>query len=175
MVNLSIFSEISSESMPFLGNIDQGRETLGSEIPVLVYRLFEYTMKAAVEQKFGKEVAIELFQDAGRIAGKQFVKKLMNKNQNEKEFLLQLQEMMAMFKIGVLRVEQIDHELGIILTVSEDLDCSGLPVLGETVCHYDEGFLSGVFEEYTGKKYTAIEVDCWAKGDRVCRFQVKEC
>lgn len=175
MVDLSIFSDISKETFPTLGNIEQGRETLGNEMPVVIYRLFEYTMKEAAELKFGKEAAIELFQDAGRIAGKQFVKKLMDKNQNEGEFLLQLQEMMAMFKIGILRIEQIDHELGIILTVSEDLDCSGLPVLGETVCHYDEGFLSGVFEEYTGKKYIAIEVDCWAKGDRVCRFQVKEC
>ena len=23
---------------------------------------------------------------------------------------------------------------------------------------------------YSGKPYTAVEVDCWATGDRVCRF-----
>lgn len=61
----------------------------------------------------------------------------------------------------------------LVLTVSEDLDCSGLPVFGETVCDYDEGFIAGIFEEYAGKKITAKEVDCWATGDRTCRFEVK--
>ena len=46
------------------------------------------------------------------------------------------------------------------------------PVLGETVCNYDEGFLSGILSTYTGKEYNAVEVDCWATGDRVCRFHV---
>ena len=75
-------------------------------------------------------------------------------------------------KIGVLRIENIDEQSGrIILTVSEDADCSGLPVLGETVCNYEEGFISGILSVYTGKPYSAIEIDCWATGDRVCRFR----
>ena len=77
-------------------------------------------------------------------------------------------------KIGVLRIESIDEKSGrIYLTVSEDADCSGLPVLGETVCNYDEGFLAGVLSAYFGRPYIAVEVDCWATGDRVCRFRVE--
>jgi predicted hydrocarbon binding protein len=57
-----------------------------------------------------------------------------------------------------------------VLTVGQDLDCSGLPVTNETVCNYDEGFIAGILEAYTGKKYEVREVDCWANGDRVCRF-----
>jgi hypothetical protein len=60
------------------------------------------------------------------------------------------------------------------LTVAEDLDCSGLPFTDEVVCHYDEGFIAGVLEAYTGKPFEAKEIDCWASGDRVCRFDVKE-
>ena len=45
-----------------------------------------------------------------------------------------------------------------------------LPVTNETVCNYDEGFIAGILEAYTGKKYDVREVDCWASGDRVCRF-----
>ena len=77
----------------------------------------------------------------------------------------------------MLRIEDVNEETGrIILTVSEDADCSGLPVLGETVCNYDEGFIAGILSLYSGKTYEAIEVDCWATGDRVCRFraEVKE-
>ena len=84
------------------------------------------------------------------------------------------QKKMEELKIGILRIENVDDETGkIILTVSEDADCSGLPILGETVCNYDEGFISGVLSTYSGREYTATEVDCWATGDRVCRFHAE--
>ena len=87
------------------------------------------------------------------------------------EFMAELQARMAEMKIGVLRLEQVNMENGtIVLTVAEDADCSGLPLLGETVCNYDEGFIAGILSAYTGKPYVALEVDCWATGDRVCRF-----
>jgi predicted hydrocarbon binding protein len=59
------------------------------------------------------------------------------------------------------------------LTVAEDLDCSGLPCTNEVVCQYDEGFIAGVLEAYTGQAFNAKEIDCWASGDRVCRFDVR--
>ena len=68
----------------------------------------------------------------------------------------------------------MDPETGrLVLTVAEDADCSGMPLLGDTVCNYDEGFLAGVLTTYTGKKYTAKEIDCWATGDRLCRFRAE--
>jgi len=74
-------------------------------------------------------------------------------------------------KIGILRMEAFDPDTGnIVLTVGQDLDCSGLPITNENVCIYDEGFIAGILEVYTGKKYDVREVDCWASGDRVCRF-----
>ena len=74
-------------------------------------------------------------------------------------------------QIGVLRVEKMNRETGeFTVTVAEDLDCSGLQASGEEVCNYDEGFLSAVFESYTGNKYDVREIDCWASGDKVCRF-----
>ena len=86
----------------------------------------------------------------------------------------ELQARLREFKIGVLRMEDVNEATGrMILTVSEDADCSGLPVLGETVCNYDEGFIAGILSAYTGKPYTAVEIDCWATGDRVCRFRAE--
>jgi len=64
--------------------------------------------------------------------------------------------------------------LNFTLTVAEDLDCSGLPVFQETICTYDEGFISGLLSEYTGREFDVKEVDCWCSGDRVCRFDVKQ-
>jgi len=92
------------------------------------------------------------------------------------EFIADLKAKLIDLKIGVLRMEQADMEnLHFILTVSEDLDCSGLPIFGETVCEYDEGFIAGIFMEYTGMEFVAKELDCWATGDRTCRFEAKAC
>ena len=57
--------------------------------------------------------------------------------------------------------------------MAEDVNCSGLKISDETVCVYDEGFLSGVLQEFTGKEFKVKEIDCWCSGDRVCRFEAK--
>jgi hypothetical protein len=70
-----------------------------------------------------------------------------------------------------LRVEKADLEQGVfVLTVSEDLDCSGLPELDYEICVYDEGFIAGVMESFTGESFKVKEIDCWCTGDRTCRF-----
>lgn len=150
---------------------ENSRGNLGEELPVLVYRMLEYSLKDELVQRFGKETQVEIFRSAGRTAGEYFTKHMLDMDQPMNAFVNQLQNKMKELKIGVLRIEDVDEESGrIILTVAEDADCSGLPVLGETVCNYDEGFIAGVLSTYSGKMYTAVEVDCWATGDRVCRF-----
>lgn len=152
----------------------ESRENLGADIPVLVYRMLEYSLKEELIQRFGKEVQVDIFRKAGYRSGTYFAQNCLNLNQSLDAFVAELQKRLEEMKIGVLRIEQVDEESGrIILTVSEDADCSGLPVLGETVCNYDEGFISGILSVYSGKKYEAVEVDCWATGDRVCRFRAE--
>lgn len=151
-----------------------GRENLGAELPVSVYRLLEYSLREELAERFGKELQIQVFRDAGYRAGVYFAQKYLDSSLKMPEFTAQLQKKLEEFKIGVLRIEKFDEDTGsAVLTVSEDADCSGLPLLGETVCNYDEGFLSGILTSYTGKSYTATEVNCWATGDRVCRFQAE--
>lgn len=147
------------------------RENLGAELPVLVYRLLEFSLKGELTRRFGKGTQVDIFRSAGREAGEYFAKNMLNLDQPLDQFVSELQKKMQDLKIGVLRIEHVDEASGkIILTIAEDADCSGLPVLGETVCNYDEGFIAGILSTYSGKPYTVIEVDCWATGDRVCRF-----
>lgn len=151
------------------------RQNLGNELPVTVYRLLEYSMREQLIEQFGKETQIQIFRDAGFRAGEYFAKNLLDLTLPRNQFIAQLQSRLEELKIGILRIENIDEDTGrIVLTISEDAHCSGLPLLGDTVCNYDEGFLSGVLSTYTGKDYIANEVDCWATGDRVCRFQAIE-
>ena len=157
-----------------LGDIKTGRGNLGDEMPVAVYRLMQYTLLDVLSDNFGLEKANDFFRKAGYLAGSEFSKNVLNLDQDFDSFISHLQETLKTLKIGILRMEATNMETGeLILTVGEDLDCSGLPVTNENLCIYDEGFLSGILEVYTGKKYQVNEIDCWASGNRVCRFKGK--
>ena len=110
---------------------ENSRGNLGGELPVIVYRLLEYSIKDELAVRYGRAEQVEIFRNAGRKAGEFFARKMLNLNQPLDQFVGELQKKMAEMKIGVLRIESVDEESGqIILTVSEDADCSGLPVLG---------------------------------------------
>ncbi|GHV51589.1 hypothetical protein FACS1894168_3810 [Deltaproteobacteria bacterium] len=154
-----------------MGNITEGRGDLGEEMPVLVYRLMQYTMLDVLSKAYGSEQANEYFRQAGFLAGTEFARNTQDLKADFSTFVANLQKSLQDLKIGILRMEAFDPDTGnIVLTVGQDLDCSGLPVTNENVCNYDEGFIAGILEAYTGKSYTVREVDCWASGDRVCRF-----
>ena len=87
------------------------------------------------------------------------------------EFVNSLQKKLRDMGIGILRVEEADIDKGtFVLAVSEDLDCSGLPEVGYEICVYDEGFIAGLLESFSGRPFKVKEVDCWCTGDRTCRF-----
>jgi len=154
-----------------LGDIKEGRGDLGEEMPVVVYRLMQYTMLDVLTKDCGFDQANEYFRRAGYLAGTEFSKYILDLTVDFNTFVAGLQKALEELKIGILRMEAFNAETGdIILTVGQDLDCSGLPITNENVCIYDEGFIAGILESYTGKKYDVREVDCWASGDRVCRF-----
>ena len=154
-----------------LGDIKEGRGDLGEEMPVLVYRLMQYTMLDVLNRAYGLDRANEHFREAGFLAGAEFAKNVLALKVDFSAFIANLQRSLEKLKIGILRMEAFDPDTGeIALTVGQDLDCSGLPITNENVCVYDEGFISGILEAYTGRKYLVREVDCWASGDRVCRF-----
>ena len=155
-----------------LGDIETGRGDLGGDMPVVVYRLMQYTLFDVLSEEFGMERANHFIREAGYLAGTEFARNILNLGLDFEGFISNLQEKLKLLKIGILRMELFDPDTGeIILTVGEDLDCSGLPVTNENICVYDEGFIAGILESYTGKRYNVREVDCWASGDRVCRFQ----
>ncbi len=156
-----------------LGDIDSGRANLGPDLPVWAYRLMQYTFRDALLARLGNEAASEIIVAAGRAAGMAFCRNMMPADLDFQRFIAKLQQVLQRERIGILRVEKADlHAMSFTLTVAEDLDCSGLPFSGEVVCQYDEGFIAGILEEYTGEPFDAREIDCWASGDRVCRFDV---
>ena len=157
-----------------IGNIAKGRPNLGSTIEVSVYRLMQFTLRDVIIQEFDTETADRIYYKAGELAGRELFRNLITRKTDFAAFVKELQNLLAALKIGILRVEKSDiAKLEFTLTMAEDIDCSGLPICNETICTYDEGFISGLFMEFFGKKFDVKEVDCWCSGGRVCRFDVK--
>ena len=157
-----------------LGDVRLGRPNLGPMVPVAVYRLMQFTLWDVLVAELGPEQANEIVVKAGWLAGNEFCRNMLDTTLPFSEFVAQLQRVLREQAIGILRVERVDLEsMQLTLTVAEDLDCSGLPCTEEVVCRYDEGFIAGLLEVYTGKPFQVNEVDCWASGDRVCRFTAR--
>lgn len=155
------------------GRLGIARKNLGDEMPVFLYRVFQYHIRDQLTKRYGKKEADAVVRDAGYAAGIEFAGGILERSLTPDEFLEILHERFIENKLGVLRVEHFDLEQGrAVLTIGEDLDCSGLPPLGEPVCVYDEGFLAGLFHAYTRREVSATEVDCWATGSLLCRFEV---
>ncbi len=158
-------------SWDLIGDIQLGRPNLGDTTSLEIYRLMQFTFRDIIEKKFGTEMTDEIFYESGYLGGKELYKQFFVGITDMNEFVKQLQAKLKELGIAILRMEKIDLQNGeIILTASEDLDCSGLPELDYEVCTYDEGMYAGLLESFTGKKFIVKEVDCWCTGDRTCRF-----
>lgn len=158
-------------SWDLMGDIAKGRPNLGANMRLEVYRLMQFTFRDVIEQRLGTNKTNQIFYEAGKLAGVEFYKNFLPDIKDFNVLLKNLQEAFRNMGIGILRVEEANTEKGtLVLTVSEDLDCSGLPELGDEICIYDEGFIAGLLERFTGHRFKVKEVDCWCTGGRTCRF-----
>lgn len=84
----------------------ESRGNLGDSLPVLVYRMLEYSLKEELRSRYGKEEQIDIFRHAGRMAGEYFARNFLNLDQPMDSFVSELQNKMQEFRIGVLRIEE---------------------------------------------------------------------
>jgi predicted hydrocarbon binding protein len=171
-----MFKEEREESQfawSMLGDIEKGRPNLGPLMHVAVYRLMQFTLRDILIRDFGVEQADKIIFEAGKKAGQEFCDNILTDKKDINGLFADLQRTMKDLGIGIFRVESADLEKNsFVVTVAEDLDCSGIPVCSEEICTYDEGFIAGLLLAYSGKNFRVKEVDCWGSGDRVCRFTI---
>ena len=157
-----------------LGDIEEGRPNLGPLVHVSVYRLMQFTLRDILIREFGVEKTDRIVYDAGKKAGEEYYKNVLTEVEDLNGLFAELQRTLRELGIGIFRVESADTERGsFVITVAEDLDCSGIPVCSEEICTYDEGFIAGLLLAHSGKDFNVKEVDCWCSGDRVCRFEAE--
>lgn len=155
-------------------DIEDSRPELGDSTTLEVYRLFQFTMRDVLEQRYGTEAADDIFRSAGVMAGRAFYEKYCQDAQDVSSLAKIVQEQFRKMSIGIVRFEEVDLEnMTFKLTVDEDLDCSGLPDNNEQICIYDEGLIKGILDAFSGKDFLVKEIDCWCSGERTCRFEAK--
>lgn len=155
-------------------SLAEARPSLGPSLRLEAYRLFQFTLRDVLEQRLGTTAADDMFRAAGVMAGKQFHAHFCSEASTVNELVNVSAKALADLGMGILRVETADIDAReFTFTVTEDLDCSGMPDTDEVICIYDEGLLQGILEAFSGEHFTVRETDCWSTGGRVCRFEAK--
>ena len=161
-------------SWDLLGDLELGRPNLGQSTRLEVYRLMQFCFRDVLETRYGADETDKIFYQSGFLAGTEFYANLIGPQEDLGDFVKKLQSVLRELGVGILRVEEADMANGrLTLTVSEDLDCSGLPETGNQLCTYDEGFIAAILESFSGRKFAVQEIDCWCTGDRTCRFSAR--
>ena len=168
----SLHTDAHSEfSWERLDGIGEGRITLGNQVPVLIYRMMQFSIFDVLIKELGVEKAQVIVRKAGYLAGVKYAKNVLDLTLSFDDFVPILKNSLIDLRIGILDMESFNARTGkITLTVSEYLDCSGLSATNETIYYYDEGFIAGILDSYTEKTYTVRKIECWANGDWICRF-----
>ena len=161
-------------SWDLLGDLELGRPNLGQSTRLEVYRLMQFCFRDVLETRYGADETDKIFYQSGFLAGTEFYANLIGPQEDLGDVVKKLQSVLRELGVGILRVEEADMANGrLTLTVSEDLDCSGLPETGNQLCTYDEGFIAAILESFSGRKFAVQEIDCWCTGDRTCRFSAR--
>ncbi len=158
-------------SWEHLGDLELGRPHLGPGISLEAFRLMHFCLRDVIESECGGTQADNIFRKAGFLAGVEFYKHVIGEVASFNDFVMKAQTALREQGIGILRFEESDLERGrLVITVSEDMDCSGRAETGFEICTFDQGFIGGLLEGFTGKNFEVKEIDCWCTGGRICRF-----
>ena len=165
-------NHVDTDRLDFVGDLKKGRPTLGNLMRVSVYRLLLYSMKAVMIEELGKQKTDELFYAAGKNAGQIIFRGILKDESKDFDLIETIRDMLFKCRIGIFEVKQYDEATKTFtFVVKEDLDCSGMPIDGETKCSFDEGLLSGILSDYFKVEYETKEIGCWATGEKSCIFR----
>jgi len=152
-------------SLDTIGNIAERRKHLLEEMPVMVYRLYEYIIKAKLTHRYEKKALKHLFYRVGR---------LIRKAYTFSHSLTTVQNFIRIHKIDVSRKEMFDYAIREeILITKEDINCSRRSISGETVCNDVKELFFRILNACIGKESMVTEIDSWGSGSCGCGFQVR--
>ena len=128
----------------------EGHGSLNEKTPTLAYRLLQRTMMDVLVKELGKERVDAFSRAVGFLVGGEFARRSLDLKADFRTFAVSLQKVLMDLKVGTLRIESFNPDTGnLVITAEEKFDCNGLL---ESIYIYEEGFVAGILEAYTGKR-----------------------
>jgi uncharacterized protein len=145
------------------------RPVLGSDIPLLVFRVFRHFSAGYVEEVMGRGAAV-VFQNGGRELGKEAGAMIWKPDPTE--YLREVCQFVRDSRIGLLYPREVTSER-LVVDLDECITCAGMANIGKRICQFEVGFVAGVAEVLVKKKTKAVETKCNANGEGTCQVSVE--
>jgi predicted hydrocarbon binding protein len=144
------------------------RPVLGTDIPLLVFRVFRHFSAGYVEEVMGRGAAV-VFQNGGRDLGREAGAMIYKPDPTE--YLREVCQFVRDSRIGILLPREVSAT-ELVVDLDECITCSGMSNIGKRICQFEVGFVAGVAEVLVKKKTRAIETKCNANGEGTCQVRV---
>jgi len=129
---------------------------------VFVYQMLQFIKLDASSDLNEDELTNGFLPQAGFLAGIKYAKKILNMDVKFDDFVRNLQDELKAIKIAYLRIEAFDLVTGdLVITIRHEFESCEIPIKNNNVFIYDESFITGILETYTGKKYEVHKMDSW--------------
>lgn len=145
------------------------RPVLGSDIPILVFRVFRHFSASYVEEVLGRGAAV-VFQNGGRDLGREAGAMLWKPDPTE--YLREVCQFVRDSRIGILQVREVTASR-LVVDLDECITCAGMTPIGKRICQFEVGFVAGVAEVLVKRKPKAYETKCNANGEGTCQVTVE--
>ncbi|MBI5885179.1 MAG: DUF2507 domain-containing protein [Deltaproteobacteria bacterium] len=133
------------------------RKTLGNEAPIQVFRMIRLI---GMHKMLGEGAGYALY-----AAGKDLGAAL------EVNSVAEFLDLVQRLKIGIPQVTA-SAEDRLVVFVEECITCSGLPDVGEMVCHLESGIIAGAVERILKRPARSAQTKSSSMGFNGCEFEV---
>lgn len=148
------------------------RKTLGDTVPLSLFRALRMGAYEGMKEVTGRG-ASAIITRGGLLVGRNLGAQLLKDNMSLQDYLAGVVLTCKELSIGYVSVIDGDLNSFVIVKVDECVTCSNIADIGETICHFEGGVISGIFEMYTKKMVRSTEIECCAKGNSACVFDVR--
>ncbi len=130
-------------------------------------------IQKAMERELGSERCGQLMAEGGRIGGSRSSGKYREQGRSGEELIQYMCEVGTDLGWGVFKVLHFGaQDNSFILEVADSAFARAYGESDHPVCHLIRGVLEGLGCSVFQKKATCVEIECLAKGDCACRFEV---
>lgn len=133
------------------------RLRLGAEVPLTTFRLLRLI---GMQEILGESTGPTLY-----MAGKALGRKLPLGSADD--FLRFIERQ----KVGVPELERLDAN-NLSVRVWECMTCSGMPNMGQVLCHFESGLMAGAMEKIWARRTRSTQIKGISNGDPYCEFKV---